>query len=449
MAPLGRRRFLKYAGVGATGIYGLSRTTRAADDDAAFDPTRHGFGFANWSSSDTFYPEHEHVEVDPTSVERRIQREWKGVFADLFGLSLSNTPDALLNVLARQLSVSVNQLAASNGHCYGMTFAAQRYFEVSSDLPAGVAVAADVSDPEIPLGSDEGPIGDLIDRYQATQLLSLYAWLGRRRMLRPQTIDYETEVAALVAVLDEFGTAGITLVNSETRSSHQVLVTGYRETPTGVELTLYDPNFPAQKYATTTRRLSIDLQKDTPVTGSAEYDAFVFNRWDRAIRAGVEVAKPTRSDARATFDHLLSRVFRVATDTDAVSLAVVDPAGTPVGRNTGAFMDREGSDVWATRYCYDAPTGTYRLALVGAVDTEYDLSVQVAGLETETLDTVVSKSLSSGEVHEYVVDVPENETPSIARVDESSSSVVSRLDPTSVAIGLAGGAALTYLAHSR
>ncbi|KAB1193214.1 hypothetical protein GJR96_07040 [Haloferax sp. MBLA0076] len=448
MVPLGRRRFLKHAGVGAAGVFGLTRTVRGAVDDTAFDPERHAFGFKNWSSSDVAYPEHQHASVDPKAVEKRIRREWSGVFSDLFGLALSNTPGSLVSLLASQLSVDVNQLAASNGHCYGMTFAAQRYFEVPGDLPDGVETASDVSDPEIPLGSDEGPIGDLIDHYQVTQLLDVHAWLGRRRMLRPRHIDYEAELAALVAVIDEFGTAGITLVDSETRASHQVLVYGYDETPTGVELTLYDPNYPAQKYLNQTRRLTIDVGKTTPVSGSSEYDAFVFNRWDRAIRSDADTTKPTQNGVRETFDHLLSRVFRVAVDSDAVSLAVVDPGGNPVGRNNAAFMDREQSDVWATRYCYDAPAGTYRLALVGATETAYDLRVQVAGLGTESLDTVVWKALSSGEVHEYEITVPESDTPSVARVGETPTAF-SRLDPTSVAIGLAGGAALTYLARSR
>jgi hypothetical protein len=367
----------------------------------------------------------------------------------VFGVALSNTPGSVTSVLARQLSVSVNQLAASNGHCYGMTFAAQRYFETPGDLPDGVDTAAQVTDPEIPLGSEEGPIGDLIDRYQTKQILDIYAWLGRRRMLRPKRIDYESELAALVAVLDEFGTAGLTLINTDSRISHQVLVYGYDDTPNGVTLAVYDPNFAARQYGNTELSLEVDLTRPKPVTGFAEYDAFVFNRWDRAIRAGAEVTEPCRSDDRDDFGHLLSRVVRVAVDTPDVSLALVDPDGTPVGRNTADYMDRERSDVSATRYRYDAPAGRYRLAVVGAEKTNYDLRVQVAGVESGTLDTAVSTSVASGGVHEYALDVPEDETPTLSRVGENPTAMLPNLDPASTAVGLAGGAALMYLLQSR
>ncbi|KAB1198114.1 MULTISPECIES: hypothetical protein [Haloferax] len=449
MVPLGRREFL--AGVGtAVGVTGsLAGVAGASQSESRFDPVRDGFGFPNWASKDTWYPEHEHVRVDPASVEARIRREWKSTFAEVFGYALSNTPGALLTLLSRQLSVSVNQLAASNGHCYGMTYAAQRYFERPGDLPDEVDVAAEVSDPEIPLGSDEGPIGDLIDHYQTRQLLDIHAWLGRRRMFRPKHIDFEAELAALVAVIDEFGTAGVTLVDTVSGTSHQVLAYDYTDTADGAQLALYDPNYPARQYRQTKRTFTIDASKTRPVSGYAEYDAFVFNRWDRAIRSNADTTSPVESNSRDDFGHLLKRVVRVAVDTKDVSLAIVDPDGNPVGRNNSGYMDRRRTDVWATRYRYDAPPGRYRLAVVATRETDYEMRVQVAGLETEALDTRISKAMASGEVHEYVVDVPERGTPSIARVYENPTTLIPNLDPASVAVGVASGAALTYLAQSR
>lgn len=448
MVSLGRRGFLARVGC-AVSLTGALPHAAATRSPPRFDPARDGFGFPNWASRDTWYPEHEHVRVDPESVEERIRREWKDTFTDVFGFALSNTPGALLNVVAQQLSVSVNQLAASNGHCYGMTFAAQRYFEAPGELPDEVETAAEVSDPEIPLGSDAGPIGDLIDHYQSRQLLDIHAWLGRRRMFRPRHIDYEAELAAVVAVVDEFGTAGLTLVDTETRTSHQVLVYDYTQTSDGTRLALYDPNFPAKQYQQTERTFTIDASGMRPVTGYADYDAFVFNRWDRTIRANADTTSPVETNAREDFGHLLTRVLRVAVDTDAVSLAVVDPEGNPVGRNNAAYMDRRRTDVWATRYRYDAPTGRYRLAVVGTKKTDYDLRVQVAGVESEALDTVISKSMSSGEVHEYAVVVPEDGRPNVSQVHDSPTAMLPKLDPDSVAVGVAGGAALTYLATSR
>ncbi|WP_411967283.1 hypothetical protein [Haloferax sp. YSSS75] len=449
MVQLRRRRFLARVGSAVSLTGALPHAAAATRPAPRFDPARDGFGFPNWASRDTWYPEHEHVRVDPKSVEAHIRREWADSFTDVFGFALSNTSGSLLDVVARQLSVSVNQLAASNGHCYGMTYAAQRYFEAPGDLPDEVETAAEVTDPEIPLGSDAGPIGDLIDHYQARQLLDIHAWVGRRRMFRPRHIDYEAELAAVAAVVDEFGTAGVTLVDTETRTSHQVLVYDYTQTADGTRLALYDPNYPAQQYRQTERALTVDVSETHPVSGYAEYDAFVFNRWDRAIRANADTTSPVESNTRDDFGHLLTRVLRVTVDTDAVSLAVVDPAGNPVGRNNATYMDRQRTDVWATRYRYDAPTGRYRLALVATKKADYDLRVQVAGAESETLDTVISKSMSSGEVHEYTVDVPEDESPTVSQVHENPTTVLPKLDPASVAVGVAGGAALAYLVQSQ
>ncbi|MFC7202696.1 hypothetical protein ACFQJC_04165 [Haloferax namakaokahaiae] len=449
MVPFGRRRFLGRVGATVAGVVGLVGTTSASADSDAFDPTRHAFGFPNWAASDAMFEEHDDVNVDANSVEAILAETWPGTFAEFFGMKFTDVPQSVLALISRQISVAANQMSAANGHCYGMTYSAQRYFETPRDLPAGVESAADVTNPEIPLGSDEGPIGDLIDYYQRSQLLNVYAWAGRRRMYRPETIDYEAELAALIAVIDEFGTAGLTLVDIANHVSHQVLIYDYTKTAEGTKLAVYDPNYPAPQYREKQRTFLVRPTEATPISNYGPYGAFVFNRWDRAIRAGVDNAMPNDSDSHQQFGYLLSRVVRVTVDSPAVSLAVVDPDGNPVERNTAEYMDRGQAAVWATRYRYDAPAGDYRIAIVGKSPVEYRLDAEVAGLDSDVLTQARSVSVSPGEVHEYTLRVPEDGSPSLSRDGSGLLGSVTSLDPTSLAVGVASGAALAYLQARR
>ncbi|WP_220173661.1 hypothetical protein, partial [Halopelagius longus] len=402
----------------------------------------------NWAGGDRdAYPGHDHRAVSNQAVKERIRNDWRGDFADLFGVGVGELPPSLVDLISSQIRVGVAQLASTNGHCYGMIFTAQELFERPESLPADADAAADLHSPEVTLSDGETTVGRRIDRYQSSQILDVYAWLGRRRMLTPAKIDYTAEMSALTACVDAFGTATVTLVDTETRLSHQVLVYDYEETGGGVELRLYDPNVPAQGYRKGRRRtLSVRPTEEFPVVGHPTYDALVFNRWDRAIRAGASVTAPRRADDEADFGHLLDCAVRFSVDSADVAFTAVGPDGDPVGRTHGAFTDRTRSDVHATRYRYGASHGTYRLSVVGRRATAYELRAQVAGTDGGALDRTVSGRVGAGDVHEYVVRVPEG---SIRRAGTAfSAGLRGSVDPSSAVGGAAGGAALGgYLVH--
>lgn len=440
--PTGRRTAFGDAG---------SRTADGSGADGGFDPTRDGFGFPNWAGGDTSaYPGHDHRAVSNGAVERRISNDWRGDFSDLFGVTVGDLPPSLVELVSSQIRVAAAQLASTNGHCYGMMFAAQELFESPELLGSEVDAPADIHTPEVTLSDGETTLGSRIDHFQSSQLLDVYAWVGRRRMLDPARIDYAAELSALTACVDAFGTAGITLVNAETRRSHQVLVYGYEEASGGVELLVYDPNVPALGYSKGRRRtLSVRPGEASPVVGHPTYDALVFNRWDRAIRAGASVTSPRRADDREDFGHLLDCAVRFSVDSADVSFTAVGPDGDPVGRTRGEFLDRTKSEVHATRYLYGAPHGTYRLSVVGRRTTPYELRAQVAGMDGGAFDRTVSGTVRAGEVHEYTVRAPEG---SIRRAGASvvPASLRGSFDPSSALGGAIGGAALGgYLAHRR
>ena len=168
-------------------------------------------------------------------------------------------PGALIDLVARQLYVAVNQLSATNGHCYGMVFTAQRYYENPDSIPLGRESASRLAHPEKSTGGREPAVGSDIDHYQNKQFLSPYSWLGRRRAYGLGDIDYRAEVATITAAVGEYGTAGITVFNPNSLYSHQVLVYGYERDAEGITFRIYDPNVPAPDYARGgTRTLRVD-----------------------------------------------------------------------------------------------------------------------------------------------------------------------------------------------
>ncbi|MDS0299845.1 hypothetical protein NDI76_13940 [Halogeometricum sp. S1BR25-6] len=450
MTKMGRRRFLASVGAGAVGL-AAAPGVAAADPREGFDPSVHGFGFRNWRGSERAYPGHDHRRLADEEVRECVRLDWQGPFADLFGTPVARLPDALVGLVASQIRVAAAQLSSTDGHCYGMTFAAQEFFEDPNALPDSVEHAAELRTPEVPRG-EGGTVGTRIDEYQSTQLLDVHSWLGRRRMLRPQKIDHAAELAALTATVDAFGTAGVTLVDTATRLSHQVLVYDYAERGDATLLDVYNPNVPAKSYRPRyRRRLKVVPNADRPLANHAEFDSLVFNRWDRAIRADADVTAPRRTDD-GDFSHLLERAVRFTVSSPNVGLSVVAPDGTAVGRNRAEMMDRSRGDVYGTRYRYDAPAGDYRVSVVGKRAATYELTAEAAGLDGSLLDDAVTAHIAPGEVREYVASVPESAEEEGAlreRATLSPSRVRRAVDVPNLLAGAAGGAALSAYALRR
>lgn len=452
MSELGRRGFLVRLGAGTTALATIPAVADSRADEG-FSPETHGFGFRNWRGTELAYPGHDHRAVSNKEVRRCVERDWRGPFEDLFGTPVSELPDALTGLVASQIRIAAAQLSSTDGHCYGMTFAAQEFFEDPSTLPSDVEYASALRTPEVTRESGE-TIGTHIDEYQSTQLLDVRSWLGRHRMLRPQTIDFEAETAALTAAVDAFGTAGVTVVDSTTRRSHQVLAYDYEDVDDGTRLAVYDPNAPARAYRDGRRRtVTVSPTAETPLSGYSPYDSFVFNRWDRAIRAGSDPAGPRRTDGEDDFSHLLERAVRFTVTSPNVALSVVAPDGRAVGRNVAEKMDRSRTDVYAMRYRYDAPPGDYRVAVVGKRDATYELTAEAAGLAGSFVQRSVTATVRPGDVREYVVTVPESPDEDATLRERDSypfSNAVRSVDLPSLAVGATVGAALSaYLLHRR
>jgi hypothetical protein len=293
-----------------------------------------------------------------------------------------------------------------------MVFAAQQYFERPETIPLEISSAAEITNPSEPL-DDPGsaPVGEEIDLYHVTQYLNPHAWIGRRKINWPTTLDYRRQLADLLAVVDEYGSAGITIFEAGARQSHQVLVYDYRKSGDRVRLLVYDPNRRAGRYGGDAAVPAVEVDPDAEPRVSyaldPTYEHFVFNRRDRILTA--RTADATATDRRfSAFGEALLRVGLFLTDTADVCLNVVDPDGNRVGRDTANLQDRDRTDYHAMRYRYGVAPGRYRLAVTAKRATWYTLEVRAADTSGELAWDSVTESIEAGETHEYVATIPES-----------------------------------------
>jgi hypothetical protein len=423
-----RRGLLRRAPAALGVLGGVARVPGAGATESrrerTFDPRRHAFGFRNWSTAVPTYPGHDHEAVSESEVRRVVRSEWPETLRRTLGVTLDADAEALVGSIARQLYVSANQASASNGHCYGMAYAAQAYFERPSTVPLGRSTASEFAHPEAPLGedgNDKGPVATDVDVYQNLQLLDPNAWLGRRGLFAPGLIDLAASVRNVRAVIDRFGTAAVTLLNTTTLRSHQVLVYDARREGERTRLAVYDPNYAARHYRERgPRHLEVvhgdDGVRLAPYEG---YDSFVYNERDRVVAArGRADAVPgfdARTEAVAGWA-LRPVVFTVVGE--SAEAVVVDPAGRRVRREHAGYEDLERTPVCAMRYRYGGESGTYRIAILGRDDGEYALRVDSATPSGELLRAEAGAAIGPGETHRYRAEIPGSagETGSLRRL---------------------------------
>jgi len=127
----------------------------------AFAPDTHGFGFQNWAESDSangdFDPDHDHEGLDAAWAEQAAD-SWA---PDINDVSPVPVPDAAVTDFVAEVADDFTDGAFTTGHCYGMVFAAEDYFDAG--LPDGVP-AASASEVPQPTG-DYSAVGDDIDEF--------------------------------------------------------------------------------------------------------------------------------------------------------------------------------------------------------------------------------------------------------------------------------------------
>ena len=411
-----RRRTVLGALVGApfaTGVVG------GQERDDGFDPTRHAYGFRNWSTTNPYFE----VPTDPSppTVLDRIRETWPDAASETTGLGSLRLTGALLDVAAVQLRQAIVQRAGTNGHCYGMVLTGQRYYEKPEAIPVDAQTASDIPDPTVPAEEPRAPVYDEIVNRQADQFLKFRVWVGRKAMLYRQWLDTTALLGDVQSVIDRFGTAGLTLFN-DTRYSHQVLAHEFTEDEDGVSIEIYDPNDSARTYRFERRTLRFDRGTDGSLSMRpyGPYTGALFTRYDRIEMASDRsTAGPLDHltvDGETLRETLLPLLF-VCVDSPSVSLSVVGPDGEPVGRLRSVHMDRSRGDHPGLRSRYGASPGRYRVSLFGTESTDYELQARLVGPEGSRLDVTRSGSLDAGERRAFDLRVPESGGGRLSRAD--------------------------------
>lgn len=253
--------------------------TGPRDQSDRFDPTVHGFGFPNWwgergcSVLAEDCPEGRAFTVEYEPVAREAVR------AAVSGGWVVDPTVETTELLVRLVhSLAVRQLA-TNGHCYGMTLAAEDYRRDPASLPAARESASDVPRPT---GSYE-PVGRRIRAFHADQLLDSAAlWLS----LLALDLGRANAVASVelaTAAIDETGTA--VLMFGGLADGHQVLAYDYEAGDDGVRFALYDPELPADEYGARpyeepASTITVDADTGSLAETIYGYEAWIYNDVD-------------------------------------------------------------------------------------------------------------------------------------------------------------------------
>ena len=422
---LTRRGALRACGLVATGGITVGRGSAAvsgsADDDAVangrFVPSDHGFGFRNWGSTSRYFEEP--AAPPTTEVRTLVRREWREAATTTLGMDTTGLPRGVTDALARQLRASVAQRAGTNGHCYGMTLAAQAYHSDPESIPVDRPRAARIEHPTEPLDSPEAPVYDEIVARQADQFLRFRSWIARLAILRPAWLDQAAVLRDVRRVVDATGSASV-VVFDDSWTAHQVLAHRVEQLGDGYTVQVYDPNRAAATYVNSQPSIRfVRRGGDLVMQPYGEYTGMVYSRYDQIERTTDRGRAGPLDHFTVDKDAIRGGVFPIAqvvVDSDDVAVTVIGPdEGEPMGRLRGRHMDRSRGRFPRIRTCYGAVPGEYRVRLLANADTEYELRALIADERDTRVDTSRTGVLTAGDVHEYDLTVATNDGSALRR----------------------------------
>lgn len=321
----------------------------------------------------------------------------------------SLTPGVTLarDALALQVYVNVNQGAATNGHCYGMVYAADTYYHSPAELPEDATSASAIPKPT---GEFES-VGDDIDYYHNTQYLEFDAWYARQVLFSSEPLDYEAQLGAITSAIDETGTAGLSLHATQRGWGHQILATGYTRRENSVEVSVYDPNIAAEP-STYDGEAAPSVTFDTSGTRTTVepyqgiYDRIVYTNVDGRI----DLTGMLFQEAQQTADFIESLVTQVVTfaTQSPVDLRVRGPDGAELSRLSAEHMSLAPTEYDHIRTAVGAPAGEYDVEVVGTDDGTYTLDARGQLGGRTTIEETVEGEITEGETHTYRATLPED-----------------------------------------
>ncbi len=398
-----RRRLFKLAAGGVTGSWGLfnGATENASGSSGesvgtdAFEPVRHGFGFSNWegdsgTDGDGAEFEYEPGDVSQEDVQTAIDESWTTALSE-----------AQKTIMTRIVYSWIGGNAATNGHCYGMTFSADEYFQDPPDLPAGVESASEI---ERPTGQFDD-VGDRIRRLQTSQLLRAEPYWFALLGLRWGLANHRESLRLVTEAIDETGTAGLALDGEA--NPHQVLGHGYERRGDVTDVFIYDPAYRAEEHRNPAEIWTLSVERESGDIRAIEdgYDSFLYH--DPEMDATV-------------LDDLIDGRDRVLDElSDAIFLGLEATGGLEIDGPDDVLVDRPDAEYASPER---APYNDSVLVL-GSLD-ELELSVAGEDGEEFSLDVL---GLRDGDLvlDEAVSDVLDGVSPNLQfTVDDAGEFVI-------------------------
>ena len=374
---------------------------------SGFSPTRHGFGFTNWGTTSGRYPGHEHDRVSIDEVRQTIENTWSERLATATHLSFP-AGSLATDALALKIYTNVNQGAGTNGHCYGMAYAAEAYYKTPDVIPVDADSASAIPEPTGPYR----PVGDDIDYYHNTQYLEYDAWAARQAVFGSEDIDYDAQLEAITSALDETGTAGLTMHSTGRGWGHQILATGYSSVGDRVEVAVYDPNIAAGsgRYSSESTSPSVTFDTSGDRTTVEPYDGV----YDRIVYSNVDgrldptaMLRLGTDQASQWFESLLTNVVTFLTQSP-VELTVTDADGSELSRISSEAMSLEPTEYDHVRTDIGTTSREYEVELTGTAEGEYTLEVQGQRDDGSTLSSTVEGQITEGETRRYRAVLPDD-----------------------------------------
>ncbi|AXG10858.1 hypothetical protein [Haloplanus rubicundus] len=399
---------------------------------SGFDPSVHGFGFANYDTGST---------PDSDEVFTAVRTTFLPQLEDM---GIATSAPGFVPALASALYLALDG-GLTGGHCLGMVHTARKYS--SSGVPSlpeystSVETAADIIDnPETTDGLD--PVEVDIDEIQHSQAFDpIFGFRYFAQVFAPDvgsgSINHEDVLNAIENQVTKGTPASVSLVDSSVSSlvdrflgGHQVLAYEVqRESDFLVSVPIYDPNYLAETYQQGGETQLVFSRSSKDEDFSVSYTGIDGDTYDRAMflaeKPDPDLSLFSVGGNNEGFETILSQGLE-----SFISVGVKSPVILNVTGPDGQLVPespipndkiREETEYEGLYYFFDASAGDYDIIATGTDNGEYTVEIKGTTAEGGTINDSYTASIEEGKSQTLTATVPEDPTQEGAVTEGDSS----------------------------